>query len=56
MILSTSSLGCKFYHDFPFCVTDYSQQIYYVVHRFQSMSQVVIHLSVHNHPIPNGKY
>jgi hypothetical protein len=20
------------------------------------MSQVVIHLSVHNHPIPNGKY
>jgi hypothetical protein len=30
---STSSLRCKFCHVPPFCVVDYSGQIYYVVHK-----------------------
>jgi hypothetical protein len=55
MILSASSLRCKFLHALPFCVGDYSGQIYYVVHRFQSMSRVAIHFSVHNHHVANGK-
>jgi len=46
MIPSSSSLGCKFCHSPPFCVTDYGGRIYYVVHRLQSMSRAVIHLSV----------
>ncbi len=29
--------------------------MYYVLHRLQSMSRVVIHLGVHNHFIANGK-
>ncbi len=55
MIPSTSLLGCKFYHFLPFYVTDCGRQIYYVVHRLQSMSKTTIHLGVHNHPIADGK-
>ncbi len=33
MFPSTSSLRCKFFHVPPFCVVDYSGQIYYVVHK-----------------------
>jgi len=55
MIPSSSSLGCKFCHSFPFCVANYSGWIYYVVHRFQSMSRAMIHLGVHNHLIADGK-
>ncbi len=55
MILFASLLGSKFCHAPPFCVANCNGQIYYVVHRFQSMSRIVIHLGVHNHPITNGK-
>jgi len=55
MIPSTSSLGCKFYHSYPFYVTDCGGRIYYVVHRLQSMSKAVIHLGVHNHFVAYGK-
>jgi hypothetical protein len=55
MIPSSSSLGCKFCHFPPLCVADCSGQIYYVVHRFQSMLRVVIHLGVHNHHVADGK-
>jgi hypothetical protein len=30
-------------------------KIYYVVHRFQSMSRAAIHLGVHNHLVVDGK-
>ncbi len=55
MILSSSLLGCKFCHSFSLCVADYNGQIYYVVHRHQSMSRVTIHLGVHNHLIVDEK-
>jgi len=55
MIPSSSPLGCKFCHSPPFCVTNCGGCIYYVMHRFQSMSKAVIHLGVHNHPIADGK-
>ncbi len=55
MIPSSSSLGCKVFHSPPFCVANCGGQIYYVVHRLQSMSRMVIHLGVHNHPVTNGK-
>jgi hypothetical protein len=55
MILSAFSLGCKFYHALPFCVGDYSGQIYYVVHKLQSMSRATIHFNVHNHLVMDGK-
>jgi len=51
---SASSLVCKFYHAPPFHVVDYSGQIYYVVHRFQSISRAMIHLGV-KHPMVNNK-
>jgi hypothetical protein len=53
MIPLTSSLGCKFCHALPFCVANCNGQIYYVVHKFESMSRMVIHFGVHNHPIAN---
>ncbi len=49
MISFTSLLGCQFCHSSPFYVIDSNGRIYYVVHRFQSMSRVTIHLGVHNH-------
>jgi hypothetical protein len=51
MIPYASLVGCKFCHDFPFYVVDYSGQIYYVVHKLQSMSRAMIHVGVHNHPV-----
>ncbi len=55
MIPSASLVGCKFCHDFPFYVIDCSGQIYYVVHKLQSMSRATIHVGVHNHPVADGK-
>jgi hypothetical protein len=52
---SASSLGCKFYHVPPFCIVDYNGQIYYIVHRLQSILGVMFYLWVHKHPITNGK-
>jgi hypothetical protein len=52
---SASSFGYKFYHVLPFFVIDDGGQIYYVVHRLQSISRVTIHLWVHKHPITDGK-
>ncbi len=54
MIPSASLLGCKFFHAPP-CVVVCSGRIYYVVHRLQSMSRIVIHFGVHNHPVVDGK-
>ncbi len=55
MIPSTFSFGCKFRHVPPFCVIDCSGRIYYVVHKFHSMSKIAIHLGVQNHPVMDGK-
>ncbi len=55
MIPSSSSLGCKFCHSLPFFVVNYGGRIYYVAHRFQSISKMAIHLGVHNHHVVNGK-
>jgi hypothetical protein len=55
MIPFSSSLGCKFCHSPPFFVVDCGERIYYVVHKLQSMSRVMIHLGVHNHLVTNGK-
>ncbi len=52
---SVSSLACKFYHAPPFCVIDYNGQIYYVVHKLQSILRVVIYLGIHKHPMADGK-
>ncbi len=46
---------CKFFHVPPFCVTSCSGQIYYVVHKLQSISRVVIHLGLHKHHVVDGK-
>ncbi len=55
MFPSASLLGCKFYHVFPLHVTNYNGWIYYVVHRFQSISRTEIHLGVHQHLVVYGK-
>ncbi len=54
-MIPSSSLGCKFCHSPRFCVIDCDRQIYYVVHRFQSMLREAIHLGVHNHLVMDGK-
>ncbi len=36
------------------CVMDYPSQIYYVVHRLTTITGMVIHLGVHQHPMANG--
>jgi hypothetical protein len=41
---------------FPFCVTNCSEQIYYVVHILQSISKATIHLGVHKHLVVDGKH
>jgi hypothetical protein len=55
MILSFSLLGCKFCHSLSLCVANCNGQIYYVVHKHQSMSRVANHFGVHNHLIVDGK-
>ncbi len=55
MISFTSLLGCKFCYNLPFYLADCNGQIYYVVHRFQSMSRMTIHVGVHNYLVMNGK-
>jgi hypothetical protein len=55
LIPSASSLGCKFCHAPPLCIAGYNGRIYYVVHKLHSLSILVIHLGVHNHPIADGK-
>jgi hypothetical protein len=55
LIPFASLLGCKFCHVFPFCISSYNGKIYYVVHKLQSLSIVVIHLGVHNHPAADGE-
>jgi hypothetical protein len=42
---STSLLGCKFYYVPPLCIVDYNGKIYYVVHRFQLIARMMIHLA-----------
>jgi hypothetical protein len=49
-----SFLACKFFHVPPLYVVDCSGQIFYVVHRLQSISRVVIHLRVHKHLAADG--
>jgi hypothetical protein len=48
---SISSIACKLCHVLPLYVTYRSGWIYYVVHRLQSISRVVIHLGVHKHHV-----
>jgi hypothetical protein len=45
---------CKFYVVNPFYVNIYPYRMYYVIHKLQSLSRVVIHLGTHAHPIVEG--
>jgi len=51
----SSSFACKFYNFPPSCVDPCKCQIYYVVHKLQSILRAIIHLGVHLHPITNGR-
>jgi hypothetical protein len=53
--MSTFLHGCKFCHVFPLYIASYNGKIYYVVHKFQSLSRTMIHLGVHNRLIVDGK-
>ncbi len=56
MFPSASPPECKFCHVLPLCVANCSEQIYYVVHRLQSISKTTIHLGVHKHLVVDGKH
>jgi hypothetical protein len=45
---------CKFCVTSPFCVNTCPYQMYYVIHKLQSLSKVVIHLGTHEHLIIKG--
>jgi hypothetical protein len=55
MFPSASLLGCKLCHVPPLYVANCSGQIYYVVHKLQSISRMKIHFKVHKHLVTNGK-
>ncbi len=55
LIPSTSSLECKFCHVPSLCIAGCSGKIFFVMHKFHSLSRVIIHLRVHNHLVANGK-
>ncbi len=55
MFPSASLLGCKLCNTPPLYVNDCSGQIYYVVHKLQSISRATIHFRVHKHFVANGK-
>ncbi len=51
----SSSFACKFCNSPPSCVDPCKGQIYYVVHKQQSILRVAIHLGVHLHLVANGR-
>ncbi len=52
--LHVSIVVCMFCVASPFCVNTFPYHIYYVIHKFQSLSRVVIHLGTHEHHVVEG--
>jgi hypothetical protein len=49
-----SIIVCRFYVVSPFYVNIFPYRMHYVIHKLQSLSKVMIHLSTHVHPIAEG--
>jgi hypothetical protein len=45
------TIVCKFYVASHLCVNTYPCQMYYVIHKLQSLLRATIHLNMHEHPV-----